>query len=292
MSYASILSSIFGKRPIWLYHFQKDGAEVFYTSRGTDYSDTRADFFDQENFFFGEDVFNIVWKSTPIYNSALRSTSAIGRAEIDFVLPQTNEWAQSYIGDNGYEDNLVLVYHLFTNDPDLEKSLKFRGRVIASRPMLTRITLLAENRFTELARKGISAVIQRPCRHALYHSRGGLGCNLSIADFETETTLSAISAGVADVPAAASQADGYYAGGVISWNGKRQLITAHSGSSLTMLGPIAGLTDALAEGSQTIKIAPGCDLTRQTCNDRFNNLANFGGFPWATETPYDGKTLF
>lgn len=292
MSFANILDDVFGKRPIWLYRFVKDGAEVFYTSRSTDYNEDTIDFFDQENVFFGEDWFNRVWKSKPIYNGPLRSTSAIGRAEIDFVFPQTDEWAQSYIEDNGYEDNEIYLYKMFTNDGDLEKSLRFRGRVIAARPILTRITLLAENRFTELRRKGISAVIQRPCRHALYHSKGGYGCGLSIANFEVDGTVTALSANVATVAAASSQADGYYSGGVITWNGKRQFIVTHAGSSLTLLGPIPGLAAAQASGNQSVKIAPGCDLTRATCDSKFNNLANFGGFPWATETPYDGKTLF
>lgn len=292
MSYASILNDVFGKRPAWLYHFKKDGEDRFYTSRSKSYSDPDVDFFEQLDFFQGDDALNRIWVSTPIFQSKITSTSAIGRAETTFTFPQTDVWAQSYITDNGYEDNEVMVYHVFLNDGDLEKSLRFRGRVIAVQPALTRIVLKAENRFTELRRKGLSTVIQRPCRHSLYHSRGGYGCGLNIADFEASGTLTALSGNTATVAAASSQADGYYSGGVFTWNGKRQFIVRHTGSTLVLLGPIPGLAAAQALGNQPVSIAPGCDLSRATCNSKFNNLANFGGFPWADETPYDGKTLF
>jgi uncharacterized phage protein (TIGR02218 family) len=292
MSYSDILDNVFGKRPIWIYRFVKGGEERFFTSRSTDWRDTDADFFDQIDVFNSTDFFSNVYISTALFQSSIKNTSAIGRAETTFTFPQTDEWAQSYIEDNGYDDNQVFVYRLFLNDGALEKQLKFRGRVISASSALTRIVLTAENRFTELRRKGISAVVQRPCRHALYHSKGGYGCGLNIADFEAAGTLTALSGNTATVAAAASQADGYYSGGVFSWQGKRQFIISHSGSTLTLLGAVPGLAAAQASGNQPVSIAPGCDLTRATCNSKFNNLANFGGFPWADETPYDGKTLF
>lgn len=292
MSYSSVLETVFGKRPAWLYRFRRGSEERFFTSRSSDYLDPDFDFFDQQDVFFGADFFNRTYVSTALFQSRIKNTSAIGRAETTFTFPQSNIWAQEYITDNGYEDNEVFVYHVFGNDVDLEQVLRFRGRVVAVQPALTRIVLTAENRFTELRRKGLSAVIQRPCRHALYHDRGGYGCNLNIADFETEGTLTALSENVATVGAASGQADGYYSGGVFTWQGKRQFIVSHTGGSLTLLGPISGLAAALASSNQSVKIAPGCDLSRATCNDKFDNLVNFGGFPWADETPYDGKTLF
>lgn len=295
MSYGGILSTIFGKRPVWLYHFIKDGEERFYTSRNSDYTQSDADFFDQLDMFADDAInfFGRTWISTPIMQSRIRTTSAMGRAETELVMPQTNEWAQRYITDNGYEDNTVLIYHLFENDPDLELSLRFRGRVIAARPMLTRIVLVCENRFTELRRKGLAAVIQRPCRHALYHGQNGRGCGAVLANFQTPGTITAYTGNNYTVAAAASQADGYYSGGILSWQGKLQFITRHSGSTLTLLGPVPGLAEAFASSSsEDVLIAPGCDLSRATCDTRFGQLANFGGFPWADESPYDGRTLF
>ena len=291
MSFSNVLSSVFGKRPIWLYRLTKDGNERFYTSRNSNYEETTHDFFDTQNVFGSEitDFFSRVWVSSPLFQTRIRNTSAIGRAETDLTFPQTNTWAQEYVDENSYSDNTVVIYQLFTNDPDLEKQLRFRGRVIATQAMLTRITLTCENRFTEMRQKALAQVIQRPCRHSLYHS---VGCTLNIADFQTDGTITNIDELDLTVSEASAQADAYYSGGIVEWEGKYQQITKHSGSTLTLLAPIPGLVAAQAGGNQSVKIAPGCTLSRATCNDRFNNLANFGGFPWADETPYDGKTLF
>jgi hypothetical protein len=45
---------------------------------------------------------------------------------------------------------------------------------------------------------------------------------------------------------------------------------------------LAGAEGALKDRTRDerdAEIAPGCDLRRDTCAGRFNNLLNFGGFP-------------
>jgi uncharacterized phage protein (TIGR02218 family) len=276
MSYASVLDDIFGKRPIWLYEFAKDGEQRFFTSRSSDWTDPDSQ----------------VWSSRAISHTAIRNTGVMGRASVDIVFPQSDEWARTYIEDNGYEDNTVQISRVFLNDGALEKSLRFRGRVIYAKPGFTRLILTAENRFTELRRKGINAVFQRPCRHSLYHSQAGYGCGVNIASFRVAGTVTAISLNTLTISAASSYAAGYFSGGVFEWNGKRQFIVSHSGSTIVLLGPVPGFAAAQAGGNQAVTIAPGCDLSRATCASRFNNLANFGGFSWADETPFDGKTVF
>lgn len=277
MTYATTLASVFGKKSVWLYEMTRGAETQRFTSAAEDYTDSE----------------DIVWTSAPITHTRFRVTSAIGRAETEIVFPQSNAWARTYLEDSGYEDNTLTIYHEFKDKSPRERATKFRGRVIACKPMLTRLTLLAENRFTELRRKGLSAVIQRPCRHALYHSRDGLGCGLTLADWQVNGTLTALTGNTATVAAAASQSNGYYSGGVFEYDGKKQLIVYHSGSSLRLLGPVPGMVSDLSTyGTLSVKIAPGCNLTRATCLNRFNNLNNFGGFPWADETPYDGKALF
>lgn len=277
MTYATTLASVFGKSGIWLYEFTRDGTTTRLCSAMSNYTDGSA----------------VTWTAAPVTHTRFRVTSALGRAETEIVFPQSYAFARTYLTDLSYSTNTLTIYHEFKSQSPEERVTKFKGRVIGTRPKFTRLTLIAENRFTENRRKGLSAVMQRPCRHALYHSKDGLGCGLNIASFEAAGSVTALSGNVATVSAASSQADGYYSGGVITWNSKRQMIVKHSGSSLTLLGSLDGLSAALASsGSESVTIAPGCDLTRATCNSRFNNLANFGGFPWMTESPFDGRTLF
>jgi len=41
-----------------------------------------------------------------------------------------------------------------------------------------------------------------------------------------------------------------------------------------------------------VKIYPGCDRVRATCESKFDNLDNFGGFPWIpTKNPFGGSSI-
>ena len=277
MSYLTELARSFGKSGIWLYEFTRDGVTTRLCAAGSDYVDGSA----------------VTWTAAPVTHTRFRITSAIGREETQLVFPQSNAFARGYLTDLSYSENSVTIYHEFRDQTPEARAVKFRGRVTGTQPRFTRLTLVAQNRFTELGRKGLSAVMQRPCRHALYHEKDGYGCGLAIADFEEAGTATAFAANVATVTGADAQADGYYSGGVLTWSGKRQMIVRHVGTALTLLGPIDGLAAAIASSSsEAVTIGPGCDLTRATCEARFDNLANFGGFPWMTDSPFDGRTLF
>lgn len=274
MSYASFLALVQGKRPMWLYEFTRLGETVRFARSGTDVA-----------------ALSHTWTAKVITHTRFIRTSQINRARTEFVLPQSDAWARQFLAGGAYTANSVTVYHGFLNDPDAEWVVRFRGRVTGAKAGFTRVLLQAENKMTELRREARPAVAQVPCRHALYSS----GCGVNIADFETAATLTAFSGRTATVTEAADQPNGYYAGGVITYNGIRQAIARHSGSSLTLFGPIQGLAADLAAASPSelaVQLAPGCNLSRSQCNGRFDNLVNFGGFPWMDETPFDGKKLF
>jgi len=291
MSYSAFNALVSGKRPVWLYYMRKGATEVYLTSSGEDFNAATPDFFIGDDFFAEEDgdAFTQIWTATPMTRTAIRVTSAIGRAEVKIVMPQSHEFARLFIGDPGYEDNEVVIYHTYTNDPDAEVVTKFRGRVVETRAFWKTITLACENRFTAMRNKALPEVVQRPCRHALYNQ----GCNLNIADWEIPGTATDYTAPVLTVTEAGEQADGYFSGGIVTWNGNRQFIIKHSGTSLTLLAALPGLSDDIdASGSSYVSIAPGCNLSMATCKDRFDNLDNYGGFPWMSDSPWDGRNPF
>ena len=278
MSYASLLVSKFGTSRVWLYEFTRDGTTTRLVSSPSNYTDPDG----------------VTWTASPVTHTGIRITTVVGRAETELVFPQSNTFARTYLTDLSYGENTLTIYHEFKDQSPTARVTKFRGRVIGTKPAYTRLLLIAENNFTETRRKGLSAVLQRPCRHALYHSKDGYGCGVTLASYQNTVTATAFSSNVLTVDAI-SEADGYYSGGIVTYNGANQFITNHTGTSLTLLGPVAGLSDAIDASSPTgvnVSIAPGCDLTRATCNSRFNNLANFGGFPFMSDSPFDGRTLF
>lgn len=280
MSFAALQQAVFGKRSVWLYRLEHlgqvanltSGSRPVVASLGLGGSPDETEFLPEV-----------------ITHTRILRTSAIGREETQLVFPESSQLARSYLGENGYQANLVRIWRGYAEDTDGEFELVFRGRVIAAQPRWTRITLQAQNRFTELAGKGISAVMQRPCRHAHYFG----GCGLVLSEWQVAGGVTAVSGSGVTVPEAAAAAAGSYSGGILEWNGAKQLITRHVGSALSLLAPIPGLAAALVASppSVPVLIAPGCNLTRERCV-QFGNIANFGGFPFMEGNPYDGRSMF
>jgi hypothetical protein len=65
-------------------------------------------------------------------------------------------------------------------------------------------------------------------------------------------------------------------------SGDLRYIIDHSGTQLTLIVPLSDLTEDVndSSGDALVALYPGCDHTRETCKDKFDNLANYGGFPW------------
>jgi uncharacterized phage protein (TIGR02218 family) len=113
---------------------------------------------------------------------------------------------------------------------------------------------------------------QQLCRWALY-SRG---CGVNKESFRLDGTVSAISSDRLYVDAAifATQPNGWLQGGTVTIRGQTRLIISHLGSGTIQISQqIEGLQLA-----DTLIAYAGCGRTRDACNGKFSNSANFGGF--------------
>ena len=70
-------------------------------------------------------------------------------------------------------------------------------------------------------------------------------------------------------------ADVFQFGYILLDTGEAQYITNHSGTTITLLGKLSTL-----DVSSTLTVQAGCDKSYDICSGRFNNLPNFGGFPY------------
>lgn len=292
MSWATWASKVFGAKPVYLYRIAKDNDVAYYTSRSTNISATpvnlEIDFFEPEDFFHPIDFFAKTFDALPITHSAIATTAKESKKLVTLKFSQSDTFAQKFIGPLGIATTSVTIWHGFENDPDGEFVRLFLGEMVLVKPTWRTIALVCEDFGSAMKDKGLSDVIQRPCRHALYHGK----CTLALADWENAGTASAMTNSVVTVAEAAGQADGYYSGGIISYDGALQLITAHSGSSLTVLGSVGDLeADIGTGGPQAVTIAPGCSRSMSVCDERFFNSANFGGFKEMTDSPFDGGSI-
>ena len=292
MSWSSWATTRVGAKPVWLYSLSKDGDTAYYTSGSKSYSAAPAtmqlDIFRVSDLFSRINFFEETFLPRAISHSTIRATHNPGKKQVTFALPRSDAFAQKCLGGLGIAKTSVEVWQGFENDLVKEFPRMFRGEISIVKPSWMRIDLVCEDVSSALRNKAIAAVVQRPCRHALYH---GL-CTLDVADFAEPGTAVSLSSRLLTVTEAAAQQDGYYSGGLVAYGQALQFITEHKGDKLSLLGAVGSLEADLANnGPQLVTIAPGCNRTMQVCRDRFSNSDNFGGFEFLTDSPFDGRSV-
>jgi hypothetical protein len=71
--------------------------------------------------------------------------------------------------------------------------------------------------------------------------------------------------------------DGYYSGGMIEIGSVLKYIIASQGATLTLMQPLGVNIDS---NGSAATLYPGCAHNLSDCQTKFNNLLNYGGFPW------------
>lgn len=228
------------------------------------------------------------WSPKNISMGEVEVTEDINKNNIDLIFPRDDTFATLYI--SGIQDDVstVTIYRGYQNDPDAEWIAYWKGRFSSSTIKKNQIILVCESVFTSMKRPGIRGKFSKHCRHTLY----GRGCNISLSnsDYYVEDTVDSVSADglTYSISAASLQSNGYYFGGMLmSPDGVYRFIRGHSGSSITISKPFS---DNTSEGSY--RLYAGCNRTMSVCVSRFNNLANYGGFPYTPDfNPMGGGRL-
>jgi uncharacterized phage protein (TIGR02218 family) len=267
MSYESVEASVNSGAPIELYEFIQGTNEWRYAS-----CDSAI-------------VYNAkTYQPYPISRDRIKQTTDPFKNDLKLVLPRENNFAAQFLGFAPDEITSVTIYR--GHAVDLNFITYWKGRVIGAEVSGNEVTIDCESIFTSVRRPGLRAVYEYTCRHALY----GVACKAAPSAFEVSGTIASISSNglVLTITAAGSFASGYFTGGMIGQlTGTRRFITNHTGSDITLSRPVQEFGIGL-----DIKLYPGCDHTKETCNNKFANIANYGGFPWIPiRNPFDGASI-
>lgn len=133
-------------------------------------------------------------------------------------------------------------------------------------------------------RTGLRLCWTKECPHFLYDS----DCAVAMEDFKTVAIVNGLTGNGFTVDTVSGQPDHWFQGGLLSWEAnadgtiERRMIQDQEGTTFT----IFGTTDRLLVGT-SVNLYPGCDRTPVTCDDKFDNKPNFGGFDFMP-----GKTPF
>jgi hypothetical protein len=130
---------------------------------------------------------------------------------------------------------------------------------------------------SEAMNSEVPSVIVGPlCNHWLYDAR----CTVLKTSFQKTTTIATITSDprIITVTSLDSAADQVYQGGYIQrdTDGEKQLIVDQTGVTLTLQEEFRALSVGNA-----VTVQQGCDRTISTCNTKFSNKVNHGGFPYA-----------
>ncbi|MEW6560385.1 MAG: DUF2163 domain-containing protein [Pseudomonadota bacterium] len=139
-----------------------------------------------------------------------------------------------------------------------------------------------ESALVSLKRIGLRRLYSRTCTHVLYSAACG-------AAVRSESAYLAYMSDPLTVQLSAPPAllDGALGGGWMQLgDGRRWMIVSQAGSALTLLHP------ARLDAGQAVTLVAGCDHSMATCQGRFNNLDNYGGFPSIPGANPFNTTLF
>lgn len=269
MSYASREQSIHDASPVELYEFRRATGVWRYTSGAEDV-----------------EYAGYTYAAVALSRGPLGQTQEMGRAALRLTLARDLELAAAFVATPPAEVTLLTVYRQHRGDN--ETAVIWLGRVLNAEWRTSEVELECEPVYTSLQRVGLRRLYQLGCPHPLY----GGACQASPITHRVSGTVATVSGNLIEVPAAQAFADGHFAGGFCTWPAsgitERRMITAHAGDELTLVSAPPGL----AVGA-TLYLYPGCDHTLATCDGKFANSANFGGFPFVPiKNPFGGSPVY
>jgi uncharacterized phage protein (TIGR02218 family) len=265
MTYLARENSAAQGRPVELYRFAMGAQRWTYTSGLT------AVTYQSETY-----------APATIKRSTIEQGGEINRSALQVSVPRDHAVASLFV--SGPPEGVVSVTIYRFHSGDSETIALWKGRVANAKFSASECTLVCEPVASSLRRPGLRARYQMLCRHALYSS----ACGALRDTYRADGTVSSVTGAVVQVAAASAQPNGYWVAGELKSAGLgSRLIVAHSGVSLTLSSPLPGLVAGMP-----VSIYAGCDHQLATCKNKFNNIVNFGGFPWIpTKNPFSGDAI-
>ena len=255
--------------PVELYEFSQGSSFWRYTSSAEDITKTGQ-----------------VYTAEMVKRNKVAQTDDISKGGITLTFPLSNIFAKSFLSLAPEGVTTVTIWRAHFSDIVEDYIAYWKGRVLKAGADGATIAIECESVFTSLKRPGLRARYERGCRHGLYSG----DCGMSMAAFKlTSAVIGVDEIGTQIIVTdAASYPDGNFTGGVMTHqDGSHRLITSHVGQVVRISKPFA-----TSPGATDVALYPGCDKLKATCISKFDNLENFGGFPYIPYiNPFSGRSV-
>lgn len=259
-------------RPVELYTFNRDYLAWTFTSADRDVV-----------------VDMVTYKSATLRRSAIEQGSEMNRSALKLTVPRSFPIAELYRVAPP-SDAVTLILRRM-HDGDGELATIWTGRVVnvAWSNDGTQATITCEPVFTSLRRNGLRRTYGRQCPHVLY----GPDCRVNREAFRVDGQVSAVQGSIITASAWQAYPAGHFDGGFVEWEVatgifERRFIVSHVAGDLVLANRPVGL----APGA-VVRAYPGCEHTLAACNDKFQNILNYGGTPFIPQkNPFGGDPIY
>jgi uncharacterized phage protein (TIGR02218 family) len=269
MTYLAQELSEYGAQPIELYEFTYGSYTYRYTSS-------------DQNITYNLNEYEAV----PIKRDNIERNQDIDRINLNIQISKEIDITDLFIAAPPSTIMNVTLRRLHYTDSSEEAVILWVGRIVNIKYNEGYVDFRCESIQTSIKRPALRRFYQSNCPHILY----GDDCTLDSDTYKVTCTVDSYS-GIEIVSSTFSTYDdGYFKGGYVSFYNtyfyETRFIIDHTGDIITI-----NLQWPNLSSSDSIDVYPGCDHTLSTCENKFNNLNNYGGFPYHPDLNPFGTTL-
>lgn len=268
MTYTILEASVASGEPIEVYRFVVGSAVYRYTSYALPVTMTFEGVPEE-------------YLPTAIARSSIAQSQEQLKAALELRMSRDVAIADLFRDSTPAEIVLISVYRTHAGLNDFK--VVWLGRVLNATFNGPEATLTCESVYTSLKRIGLRRAYQRTCPHSLYSP----ACGVNKAGFVQTLQVTGV-AGSTVTLAGLSNYGHHFAGGYVEFPVGRRPIVQQNGDQVTLPMAVRGLLVG-----HSADVYPGCDHTLQVCNDRFNNVDNYGGFPFIPRlNPFGNSPIY
>ena len=263
MSYDAVESSAHGGQPVELYRFTEGTRKWLYTSADVAFVHATQ-----------------TYEPFPLRRGSFRQTQQLNKSDIEINTVRDLPLVADSVASPLVGVVLLTIYRKHRSDAEVVTW--WNGRVDGIRFQGSEAIIGCSPLATSMKRIGLRRPAQRQCPHALY----GPGCNATEAVFSASGSLVSHTGATVSSGVFATEADGWWVGGMIRLDGVPRFVIGHVGDTLTLTASVPGLAQ-----NASFVVSAGCDHNPNTCNDKFANILNYGGAPWfPVKNPFIGDS--
>jgi len=253
-------------RPVELYEFRRGPDYYRYTSADDNYQ-----------------LSSNTYEAVTMTRNAIEATAEIARNPLKITCSRSLDLLQLFLYGPPSEIVTLTVYrvHRVDNDPVVIWS----GRILNISWSGSQADIHCEPVFSSIKRPGLRRLYQKQCPHVLYSA----SCGVNSSTARITRTVTAVASTTITIDNLSGFGVNYFAGGFVEWEfstGKfeRRAIQSSTGATVVIASPILSLVSGAS-----VRLYPGCNHTLASCNGKFNNADNYGGFPWIPlKNPFGG----